>query len=130
MPLFSANSINQLSTCHPELQRLFYEVIKHRDCSVTEGFRNKEKQNEAYAKGNSDKKWPDGKHNKYPSLAVDVYPYPIDYTDKERFYNFAGFVQGVAEMLDIKIRWGGDWDGDNDLHDQKLMDLVHFELIV
>ena len=45
-----------------------------------------------------------------------------------RFYNFAGTVQGVAKMLNIKIRWGGDWDSDNDLKDQTLYDLPHFEL--
>ena len=34
----------------------------------------------------------------------------------------------VAQDLDIPIRWGGDWDSDNNLNDQNFMDLVHFEL--
>jgi peptidoglycan L-alanyl-D-glutamate endopeptidase CwlK len=27
-----------------------------------------------------------------------------------------------------RIRWGGDWDMDNDLSDNTFNDLVHFEL--
>ena len=34
---------------------------------------------------------------------------------------------GVAAAEGIKIRWGGDWDRDNDLADQSFNDLVHFE---
>lgn len=68
-------------------------------------------------------------HNKTPSLAVDVAPWPIDWNDKNRFYHFAGRVQGIAQMFNIKIRWGGDWDSDNDLKDQNFYDLPHFELV-
>ena len=41
----------------------------------------------------------------------------------------AGLVLGIAAVFGIKIRWGGDWDSDNDLNDQKFMDLAHFEEI-
>lgn len=129
MRTFSVKSNAQLSTCHPDLQRLFNEVLQHIDCTVTEGFRNQKDQDEAYARGNSDKKWPNGKHNRNPSVAVDVYPYPVNMTNIKRFYYFAGIVMGIATQMGIKIRWGGDWDSDNDLDDQKLMDLVHFELV-
>ena len=55
-------------------------------------------------------------------------PYPIDWNDKERFYFFAGYVKGIASQMGIELRWGGDWDSDNQLHDQTFMDLPHFEL--
>ena len=129
MPQFGERSARALETAHPDLQRLFVEVIKHYDCSVLEGHRGQVAQEEAVAKGLSKTHWPDSKHNKYPSLAVDVAPYPINWKDTERFYHFAGFVKGVAEMLGIKIRCGCDWDGDTDLHDQTFMDLPHFELL-
>lgn len=135
MPTFSKASSDKLATCHPELQILFDEVIQWFDCTVTEGFRDQAAQDKAFVEGHSDKKWPDGNHNKKPSTAVDVYPCPIDMKDKERFYYFAGVVKGIAKMLKQEekmtrdIRWGGDWDNDTDLHDQKLYDLVHFELI-
>lgn len=70
----------------------------------------------------------DSKHLALPSRAVDVAPYPINWGDKKRFYHFAGYVQGLAAQLGISLRWGGDWDGDNDLNDQTFFDLVHFEL--
>lgn len=135
MPKFSEKSLKQLATCHQDLQVLFHEVIKFHDCTVTEGFRNEAAQNKAFAEGKSKLKWPNGKHNRYPSMAVDVYPYPIDMDDVNRFYCFAGRVLGIADILRIegkmqhKLRWGGDWDSDNDLKENNFNDLVHFELI-
>ncbi|MFQ5990813.1 MAG: hypothetical protein ACE5NA_00110 [Nitrospiraceae bacterium] len=46
----------------------------------------------------------------------------------DRWRAFGGFVLGVAEMMDIPIRWGGDWDGDRTFRDQNFNDLSHFEL--
>lgn len=128
MPIFSKRSIDALSTAHPDLQRLFAKVIQHVDCIVLEGHRGKAAQNKAVAEGKSKTPWPTSKHNGYPSLAVDVAPYPLSWTDTVRFYYFAGFVKGVASQMGIEIRWGGDWDSDNDFRDQKFMDLPHFEL--
>lgn len=130
MPSFSKKSKEQLATCHPDLQRLFNEVIKHYDCVVLEGHRGEAAQNAAFKAGNSKVKWPNGNHNKLPSLAVDVVPYPIDWKNAKRFYDFAGFVRGVANQMGIKIRWGGDWDSDKDLDDNSLIDLPHFELML
>ena len=73
--------------------------------------------------------YPNSKHNKLPSKAVDVAPYPIDWNDPDRFYHFAGYVRGIAEGMGIKIRWGGDWNGNFDLKDQNFYDLPHFELL-
>lgn len=135
MPKFSIKSQQNLFTCHNELQILFFEVIKYFDCTVMEGFRNEEAQNKAFAAGNSKLRWPNGNHNKYPSMAVDVAPYPIDWNDAKRMYWFGGFVMGIAQMLKndgkmtMNVRYGGDWDGDKDINDQKFNDLVHFELI-
>lgn len=126
---FSKTSLERLSTCHVDLQKLFNEVIKHYDCTIVCGHRSKEEQNLAFKKGNSKLQYPKSKHNVYPSVAVDVAPYPIDWNDMSRFYHFGGYVLGVADILNIKLRWGGDWDSDNDLKDQTFMDLVHFELV-
>ena len=74
--------------------------------------------------------YPNGKHNRKPSAAIDVAPWPIpDWEDLKTFYFFSGVVKGIANCLEIKIRWGGDWDSDNDLNDQTFNDLVHFELV-
>lgn len=128
MPQFGKKSKEQLATCHPALQRLFNEVIKHHDCTIIEGHRSNENQIKAFNSGKSKIK-SGGKHNQIPSLAIDATPWPIDWNDKARFYHFAGKVQGIAQMMHIKLRWGGDWDCDNNLKDQRFFDLPHFELL-
>lgn len=128
MPRFSKKSKTKLDTCDERLQDVFKEVVKHFDCTIIEGHRGKEKQNEAYKKGNSKLKYPHGKHNKIPSIAVDVIPYPIDWEDRERMSYFAGFVLGIARSKGITLRWGGDWDMDTKVKDNKFDDLVHFEI--
>jgi peptidoglycan L-alanyl-D-glutamate endopeptidase CwlK len=128
---FSKTSKRRLNTCHPLLQLLFNRVIEHYDCSVLEGVRNKNVQNNYYKNGKSKLKYPKSKHNKIPSMAIDVAPYlngDVIY-DKELCYHFAGIVMGIAAVLGIDIRWGGDWDEDHDIYDQSFNDLVHFELV-
>ena len=133
MPKFGDRSKRNLAETHFDLQRLFNEVIKYYDCSIIEGHRPEDEQNDAYDNGLSKLKWPDSKHNKQPSLAVDAVPWfknepHIRWEDKSKFYEFAGFVQGIAKMLGINIRWGGNWDMDDELKDQHFYDLPHFEL--
>jgi len=120
--------MHRLRTCDSWLQRLFERVVLQYDCSVLTGHRGEEAQHEAFLSGKSKLDWPDGNHNSYPSRAIDVAPWPIDWENRKRFYHFAGYVLGVAEILAIPIRWGGDWDSDYDLDDQTFNDLVHFEL--
>jgi len=135
MPAFSQLSFSRLSTCHPDLQALFYEVIKYFDCSILEGYRNQEDQEKAFKSGTTKLHWPNGKHNHQPSMAVDASPYPLDWRNINGFYWFAGYVMAFAQKLkdDGKIthavRWGGDWDCDKDITDECFKDLVHFELI-
>lgn len=135
MPRFSQSSFSKLSTCHPDLQVLFYEVIKYFDCTILQGYRNEADQNKAYQEGKTKLKWPDGKHNHNPSMAVDVAPYPVNWDNTKRMYWFAGYVMGIAQKLKDEgkmthsVRFGGDWDRDFDVTDQEFNDLVHFELI-
>jgi len=126
---FSQQSLAKLKSCEPDLQELFHHVLQLYDCTITDGHRNEIEQNECFRTGKSKVQYPDSKHNTYPSRAVDVAPYPIDWNDTKRFYYFAGLVKASASILGIEIRWGGDWDSDNDLNDQTFMDLVHYELL-
>lgn len=135
MPKFSQSSFSKLSTCHRDLQVIFFEVIKYFDCTVIEGHRGQEAQDKAFQEGKSQLKWPDGKHNQSPSMAVDVAPYPIDWYNYKRMYWFGGFVMGIAQKLKDEgkithtLRFGGDWDRDYDILDNRFNDLVHFELV-
>lgn len=130
MPSFSGKSKAKLATCHPDLQKVFKEVIKHVDCTILEGVRDLERQKELVRTGKS--KTLKSKHLAAAdglSRAVDCAPYPIDWHNKERFYLFAGFVKGIAAEMGIKIRMGADWDGDFTTRDQSFHDLPHFELV-
>jgi len=125
---WSETSESRLLTCKPELITLANEVIKYTDCTVLWGFRDKREQEKAFLEGKSTVHFPYSLHNRYPSRAIDLAPWPLDWSDIRRFYYFGGFVVGVANKLDIPIRWGGDWDGDFQVKDQNFNDLVHFEL--
>lgn len=108
---------------------MFERVVEVFDCKVVCGHRSQLAQDEAFANGFSKKEWPNSKHNKRPSKAVDVAPYPINWSDVERFYYFAGHVMAFAKAMGIELRWGGDWDRDTQVRDQTFMDLAHFEVV-
>lgn len=146
MPNFSQKSSDRLKTCSYDLQVILNEVVKHFDITILEGHRGEFKQNQLLKDGKTQVKWPDGKHNSYPSKAVDISPFPVpekwgaltrNMTLKERdnawkerlkFYQLASIVKFVADQKGIKVRWGGDWDGDGDYRDNRFEDLVHFEI--
>ena len=109
MPAFSERSKKNLETCDKRLQDLFNEVIKYLDITIICGQRGEIEQNQAYDEGNSKLRFPDSKHNKTPSLAVDVAIYPIDYSNIRSFYYLAGYVQAIADRLGTPIKWGGSW---------------------
>jgi len=129
MPKFGKKSKEELSTCREELQEVFNEVIKTVDCSILEGNRHQTRQDALYEEGKTKVKYPKGRHNALPSFAVDVCPYPVDWSDRERFHLFAGFVLGIAKSMDINLRWGGDWNQNWEVDDNKFDDFPHFELI-
>ena len=135
MPKYSDTSKQRLNTCHKDLQLIFAHVIPHFDNSILCGHRGEAEQMEAYNSGRSKVKWPNGKHNRTPSMAVDAAPYPIDWSDRERFHYFAGYVMGVAAILHSeglithRLRYGGVWDMDTQVMDNSFDDLVHYELV-
>lgn len=129
---FSVNSMKQLDSCDMKLQAIFHKVIGTRDCTIIEGHRDEERQNEMVRQGRSKLSWPDSRHNTSPSRAVDVGPfYPGEGVawDRERLIFFAGYVFAVANDLRIPVRWGGDWDSDLTFTDQSFHDLPHWELV-
>ena len=99
MPKFSQISRQRLSTCHPDLQAVCNELIKQYDFSVLEGFRGRAAQETAYKRGSSQVTWPHSAHNKTPSLAVDIAPYPIDWDNIYRFNEMMIRFDTIANML-------------------------------
>ena len=134
---FSKSSKAKLATCVEPLQLLANEVIKEMDCTVIWGHRTKEEQNKLFAQVPkvTNAKFPQSKHNTYPSVAFDLAPYiagkGIVWTDRQCAY-FAGRVIQLSKELfkgkNYFLVCGADWDSDNDVHDHKLVDICHFEL--
>ena len=129
---FSASSQANLLTCHADLIAVGQEVIKYIDCTAIQGYRSCEEQNELYRRGLTKLEGGQSKHNYQPSLALDLAPYTagkgIVWSNYRQFYFFGGAVKAIAAQMGISLRWGGDWDGDNDFSDQTFIDLLHFEL--
>lgn len=90
------------------------------DFSVLCGYRNEHDQNEAYDNGFSKLKFPQSMHNRYPSLAVDIAPYPINWKNSVAFCELANIIKRISEQTMIPIQWGGDW--------VKFIDMPHWEL--
>lgn len=136
---YSDSSLEELNTCDPRLISLFKEAINFWNIIIINGRRGKEKQNKKYQKGLTKKKYPESKHNKKPSMAVDAAPYfanrkqPIPWKKPDILLHFAGKIIGLAKSRGIEIRYGGDWDGDfvpvTEDDDETFFDGIHFELL-
>ena len=147
MPEFVENSKKIIDTCHIGIRQVAYEIIKHFDCTPLYGYRTPEEQFELFKIGrkmigglwivvnelmvvtNCDGKDILSNHNKQPSDALDLAPYPLNWRDRERMYYFAGQVKAEARYIGVGLIWGGDWDDDTEVRDQTFFDLVHFERV-
>ena len=118
---YGTTSKGWLNTCHPDLQRLFTEAIKHRDVTILCGHRGEDEQNAAEEAGRSNIRWPDGKHNQLPSRAVDAGPWPLDWDDRDALMEFSGFIVGLASAMEIPVRSGAFW--------KEPWDPLHFEIV-
>lgn len=125
---YSKASLEKIAQCDPQLQEICHELIKIMDVTILCGYRGKDEQNLAYSQGKSKLQFPQSKHNKTPSQAIDIAPYPVDWNNLNRFYHMIGIIRGIAHVKGIKIRSGGDWDIDGEITDNKFNDLPHVEL--
>lgn len=114
-----------LATCDVRLQQLVTDVAAHvdagacpgvSDITVLCGYRGEAAQNKAFREGKSKLLYPHSKHNRVPSMAVDIAPYPINWQDTAAFEALRKFVLERASALGIRIRVIS-WD------------LPHFELV-
>lgn len=140
------NSRMKLDTCHKDLQLIIETTISRTkvDFGVSEGHRSLARQKQLYDEGKSkiDGISRKGKHNYFPSLAVDIFSYHPDLEtrrmiayDTVHLSYIAGVIDSVAAELYSKgdithlIRWGANWDSDGIIdYDQPFDDFPHFEL--
>ena len=130
---FGQRSARELATVDPILRAVLEEAIQIIDFTVVEGHRDRGTQNKFYELGRSKVQWPKSKHNTYPSRAVDVAPFPIEWTDhrkdQARFYLLCGIIYAISVKHGVKLRFGADWDGDFNFKDQTFDDLAHIEIL-
>ena len=108
-------SLSRLKECHPNLVKLIMRVDEIYPVHVICGHRNEADQNKAFTENKSKLKWPESKHNKKPSLAVDVVPDPdrdpttISWVDLTQYEIMCLAIEAAADELDLKIRLGRDF---------------------
>lgn len=150
---FGNTSSKELVTCDPKLQEILNEAIRYINFSVVSGHRNEEQQNSKYPKYTK-LKFPNSKHNSYPSKGVDIapyiQPYGVIFGSKEQLEQISilsgrseeaaklfvlksygrliGHIERIAQDKGIDIVLGMDWDMDFDTLDQTFDDLGHIEL--
>ena len=132
MRTWSKGSAQRLSTCNDDVRWLMCTVRDEvADISILTGHRGQAEQDQKFAEGKSQVKWPNGKHNTYPSNAVDFQPYPVP-EKKEKLWAALAYIAGraieIGKRRGLRVRWGGDWNGNGDLTDQTFDDLYHLEV--
>lgn len=129
---WSKNSLKVHRSLHKDLKVLVRRIRDEvTDISLIYGYRDRETQNTLFENSRSKLRYPDSKHNRKPSLAVDLQPYPFPERE-EKLWGALGYIAGhafrIAQEEGFQIRWGGDWDRDGDMTDQDFDDLFHIEL--
>lgn len=121
MPSFGKKSKERLEHLHPDMVKVMESAIKEQDFSILDTHRDAETQDKYFREGKSQVMWPNSKHNAYPSLAVDICPWPEQFkASEDRWIDLANCINKHADALGIPVRWGGDW---------LWKDYPHFELV-
>lgn len=117
MPQYSRNSQERKLTCNWRLQQIADKLVDFYDNTILYGFRDRETQERLFNEGKSKLHFPKSAHNRYPSRAIDLQPYPYPYTNtREEMMFMRGMVYAIANELKIKLKSTINWD------------LFHFEL--
>lgn len=154
MNKLSSNSKKHLDTCTPLLQKLVQGVLNYVDVGVVTGHRSEKDQNALYVAGYSQLRYPKGKHNSFPSQAVDLVIYHHEHgylwgndeqvtklakserTSRERIRTWIhmqyaalnAYIQLEAESLGFEVVWGGNWGRQDGYLTTTLVDLFHWEI--
>lgn len=119
-------SLERLKLCHKDLIKLAMAVDAVYPIQVICGPRNEADQNKAFDENKTKLKFPESKHNKTPSMAIDCVPDPdqnpktISWADLKEFEIMCLTFESYAEQFEINIRLGRDFS---------FKDFPHIELI-
>lgn len=133
----SKRSSNRLSGCHPDLVKVVNRAIQISliDFTVSETVRTEERQHELYY-GKPKRTWTlKSKHliqEDGLSHASDLVPLENGECAWDKCSVVADAMFQAADELNVKIRWGGDWNQNGSSKDEVQRgsyDGPHFELI-
>lgn len=135
--VFGKDSEKLLEGLHPALRRIVRRMLAYQamDLKVIRTLSSIEIQKQKIAEGVSktlnSKHLPDA--NGF-ARAVDLAPYPIDWSNTKCFGILMGLAIAAAEDEFKRpwrevIRLGGNWDGDNNFKDNSPEDPGHIELV-
>lgn len=157
--LLEAKSRSRLEGVHPDLKRVVERAALLADASldftVLEGVRSREQMMVNYGKGRTAAQlaakgipakfaqpgaakvtWlndPFASNHRVQKdgfgWAVDLAPWPIDWSDGRRFEKLALLMFRAAAIEKVHIRWGRDWDEDGRYEEKGETDGPHFELV-
>ena len=116
-------SSDLLATCDKRLQEMANMMLARSefDLTITCGYRGEEEQEKAFKDGKSKAHYGQSKHNTFPSKAVDICPYPINWDKKDiRWQEMALNAMWCAGKLGFEITWGGSF--------KSISDKPHLEL--
>jgi len=139
MPSFGRKSLAHLGTCHVDAQVIMAMVIKEFDCTILEGHRSHELQEQFFRDKLTTKRGGQSLHNRRPSMAWHAMPWfatkpHVDWKHRESMQHLAGYIRGTAAhllqvgLISHAVRWGGDWDRDFDVREEQWDDFAHYEL--
>lgn len=122
----STASENTMQGVHADLVKVVRRAIELSsvDFKVIEGKRTMARQKELFAKGATQTM--NSRH--LTGHAVDLLPLPVDWNNRKPFELVSQAMFAAAKELNIKIRWGGDWNENGKSADEKFYDGPHFEL--
>jgi peptidoglycan L-alanyl-D-glutamate endopeptidase CwlK len=111
--MLGKSSLLKLATCDARLQQLVTALAADvdsglvpgvSDLTVLCGYRGQAEQDKAFRDGASKLQWPRSKHNRTPSAAVDIAPYPVDWKNTAAFEALREYTLELASRLHIRIR--------------------------
>jgi peptidoglycan L-alanyl-D-glutamate endopeptidase CwlK len=136
----SNRSRSNLEGVHPDLVAVVERAIEitKQDFLVVEGVRTPARQKVLFAQGRTKPgrkvTWTmNSNHfvNKTTKFghAVDIAPFPVDWNDTRKFDAMATAMFRASRELGVLIRWGANWDQDENVRERGEHDSPHFELV-
>lgn len=124
--LFDPASAKRLAQAHPSIQKIMNAAREKVAFTIMDSQRGRDAQEYAFKKGHSKAHFGQSAHNWSPAIAVDIAPSPLNWKNTKSFITLSKVIMPIAAEMGIKLRWGGDWNGDGSTSDG--WDFPHYEL--